>query len=199
MSDTGLTKDLASLQQKELIKKDEGGRYIVTEGGQNLLSERELEQGARDLIEKLGIDKAKKFIKLASIEATRKEVRKGDKWRGREFQQLLDELERWEKVWNTKPVTADLVKERNRISKEAQEDSAKSGPPRFVCPKCGELLSLIASQGDIVTGELSIQCTCEFCDYGGFYVHLPIRYRDLKHFTDKVAGFDAKLEAFYDA
>jgi predicted RNA-binding Zn-ribbon protein involved in translation (DUF1610 family) len=62
---------------------------------------------------------------------------------------------------------------------------------RFVCPSCGELLSLVAFVYRD-TKDLGIKCTCEWCDYEGFDIRLKISKKDLKKFTDEKGLFVAQ-------
>jgi predicted transcriptional regulator len=200
------SKRLEDLKQRGWIEERQG-KYSVTWKGSKILRERQIAQMTLLQAEQMGLYKGAiqvyKGGKRFRWPLERKTVEKAKGTKFEEYplvlKQLSEEIKHrdtlWNEIWKNVDEPDKRSPEAKKLARIWQRDleNGNSGPSRFQCPECGELLSLVAYPYDESTGELGIQCTCEWCDYVGFEVNLGIMWQDLKFFKDKAGLFKAKL------
>lgn len=217
MNDKTIREILNRLKDAGYVKKSDAshrpiytitsaGKTAFVEMGRPILDQLRIEGEAKKWVDGLGVEKAWKIIRAASKEAFTQGLAKGgegldfvDKDTVVELQEINEELRNREKLWQEH---SEKLDDEESYSPELKKlirawlkntSNGNSGPPRFVCPECGDCyLSLIAT-ADETSGELEIRCTCESCDYVGFKIFLGIMWHDLKHFKKRGALFDARL------
>ena len=154
-NDKTIREILNRLREAGYIEKSEGkghptyrmtgsGQAIFFEEGKQLLDEEEIQQEARLLVDKLGVEKALKRIKLISKELEKRELERritsqslvGSKEYTLELQQMKDEIDRREKLWDEyyetdKKGKEDLPKYKKLFDTSMKDFAKAEGPGSF--------------------------------------------------------------------